>query len=211
MNVEDYNKHNIDEMAGYLPDLTNIYTRLALTPFDPIVNFEIARNYYNMGQTASAISHYLRCAETTPYDELAYICLLKMSRCFALQKNRNFTVKHLIKHAITVLPKRPEAYYYLCKHYEGVDDHYECYTTACIALNVCDFETQTLETLQDYPGKYSLIFLQAKSGWHWDKNNETRKLLALLLNEYYDVMNNEHLTVVRNNLINLNVRLFAEC
>jgi hypothetical protein len=211
MNVEDYNKHNIDGMVEYQPDLTNIYTRLALTPFDPIVNFEIARNYYNAGQTASAISHYLRCAETTPYDELAYICLLQMSRCFALQKNRNFTVKHLIKHAITVLPKRPEAYYYLCKHYEGVDDHYECYTTACIALNVCDFETQTLETLQDYPGKYGLIFLQAKSGWHWDKNNETRKLLALLLNEYYDVMNNEHLTVVRNNLINLNVRLFAEC
>jgi hypothetical protein len=97
----------------------------------------------------------------------------------------------------------------LCKFYENTNEHYECYTTCRIALENCDFDTQPLETLYSYPGKYGFIFLQAKSGWHWDKNNETRRLLSLLLNEYHDVMNKEHLTVVQNNLINLGVRLVA--
>lgn len=184
-------------------------TELALDPENALLNFKVARLYHEKNQTAAAISFYLRCAERTTHKELAYICLLQMSKCFAAQRGRNFTVKFLIKHAITIFPKRPEGYYYLCKFYEDTDDQYECYTTARIALNVCDFELSTLETLYDYPGKYSLIFLQAKSGWHWDKNDETRKLLSLLLNEYHDVMNSEYLTAVRNNLINLGVRLVA--
>jgi hypothetical protein len=189
--------------------MNDALTEFAINPEDPLLNFRVARLYHEQNQTAAAISFYLRCAERTTYDELAYICLLHMSKCFEAQRDRNFTVKYLIKHAITILPKRPEAYYYLCKFYDNTSEHYECYTTARVALEVCDFDTPILETLYNYPGKYGFIFLQAKSGWHWDKNNETRKLLSLLLNEYYDVMNKEHLTVVQNNLINLNVRLYA--
>jgi hypothetical protein len=184
-------------------------TQLATNTEDPLLNFRVAHAYHERGQTAAAISFYLRCAERTSYDELAYICLLQMSKCFAAQKNRNFTVKYLIKCAISILPRRPEGYYYLCKFYENSNENYDCYTASKIALEVCDFSTPALDTLTDYPGKYSFIFLQARAGWHWDKNEETKKLLSLLLNEYHDVMDKNHLTAVQNNLINLNVRLYA--
>ena len=50
-------------------------------PYNDMNNFELAYSYEGIGQTASALSYYLRCAEFTENDDLAYECLLRMSLC----------------------------------------------------------------------------------------------------------------------------------
>ena len=49
------------------------------TPLDPYINSELAVEYESIGQTASALSYYLRAAELT-YEKnptFAYSCLIK--------------------------------------------------------------------------------------------------------------------------------------
>ena len=54
-------------------------------PYNDMNNFEIGYSYEKIGQTASALSYYLRCAEFTENDHLAYECLLRMALCLSQQ------------------------------------------------------------------------------------------------------------------------------
>ena len=69
-------------------------------------NFKLGIYYDSIGQTASAISYYLRTAERAQYDIIKYQCLLRASICFNLQGCRNFTVKGLLQHALAIMPKK---------------------------------------------------------------------------------------------------------
>jgi len=164
-------------------------------------NFQIAMHYDNIGQTASAVSYYLRAAERAPSDLLKYECLIRTSLCFNRQGARNFTVKGLLQHAVSLMPNRPEAYYLLSRHYEHEqnDGHWtNCYMMACIGEKVSDFNSPLLRTWVDYPGYYALTFQRALSSWHCGLCDESRDLFKALLRDKN--VNDNFKNVIINNL-----------
>jgi SAM-dependent methyltransferase len=169
-------------------------------------NLNLAVLYDEIGQTASALSYYLRTVERTENKDLQYECLLRATNCFSRQGTRSFTVKGILQHAIAVKPKRPEAYYLLSKMYSEQDDTnagkwFDSYLTASIALEVCDdFEPRNDFMLPeiDYPGEYALLFQKAHSSW-WCGLCDESKNLFLDLYENYDVRE-DFKTAITNNL-----------
>jgi hypothetical protein len=165
------------------------------------LNFNLALWYEKQGQTASAISFFLRAADRSDNLELAYECLLHMADCFHKQTNRTYTVRGLYQHASTILPKRPEAYYLLAKYQEWQTQYAECYTTCCTALSLCDFNSIPLSTDVGYPGKFGIIFQKAISAYWWGKGDESRKILQDLKNNYE--LDDVHYKSVGDNLMRL--------
>lgn len=163
----------------------NLTTQYALDPENAELNFDMAYEYHLRGHTASAFSHYLRCAERANNDLLAYEALLRSYFCFTGQGNREFTAIHVLKQAQLILPKRPEAYYLLAKHYSNKFEYAESYVQCSMALNFCCFENEPLKTTIGYKGKYSIVYEKSKSAWQWDKNQESRNLLRELISEKY--------------------------
>ena len=176
-------------------------------PNDPETNFALARFYHELGQTASAVSYYIRTAERTEDLFLRYESLLHAANCFERQGTRRFTVKGILQQAITIMPKRPEAYYLLSKLYEHNESNegrfLDSYTMCSIALQVCSFEdvNKPFRYTVDYPGKYAIMFQKAITGW-WCGLQEETKTILLDLYTNYDMA--EHFyNSVRNNLINM--------
>lgn len=170
---------------------------------NPQRNFDLARWYHEQGQTASAISYYLRAADRTDDLNLAYQCLIHMASCFNDQKNRDYTVRGLYQHAISILPKRPEAYYLYARFEEWKQQYAECYTNCTIALNFCDFNLPPLFTDVGYIGKYGIVFEKAVSSYWWGKSKECRNLFIDLKTNYNDVMDESHRNSVGDNLMRL--------
>ena len=150
-------------------------------------NFALALYYHEIGQTASAVSYYLRTAERTNDDLIKYECLIRASMCFSSQGTRNFTVKGLLLHSLAICPKRPEAYYLMSKFYENENKDgswNDCYTIASIGLKVADLNPPPLKTKIDYPGNYALQFQKALSGWWCGLCEESRDLFLDLFENY---------------------------
>jgi hypothetical protein len=168
--------------------------------YDYIQNTELAENNYNLGiyyenieQTASAVSYYLRTSERTQNKELQYECLLRASICFDKQGSRNFTVKGLLQNAISILPKRPEAYYLLAKFYskENKDGCWnDCYLISTIAESIIDQEYKSLNTDVSYSGFQGILYYKALSSWWCGLCGESKKLFTKLLIDY-DLSNDE--------------------
>ena len=162
--------------------------------YDYIQNTELAENNYNLasyyeniGQTASAVSYYLRTAERTQDKVLQYECLLRASSCFDKQGSRNFTVKGLLQNAISILPKRPEAYYLLAKFYskENKDGCWnDCYLISTIAENIVDKDFVPLNNDVSYTGFYGILYYKALSSWWCGLCGESKKLFTKLLIDY---------------------------
>jgi hypothetical protein len=162
--------------------------------YDYIQNTELAENNYNLAvyyenirQTASAVSYYLRTAERTQDKVLQYECLLRASICFDNQGSRNFTVKGLLQNAISILPKRPEAYYLLAKFYskENKDGCWnDCYLISTIAESIVDKDCKELNNNISYSGFHNILYYKALSGWWCGLCGESKKLFTKLLSEY---------------------------
>jgi FkbM family methyltransferase len=113
MNLSDTYKENdlLDLLYPYIED-----------PNDPERNWALAVYYHGIGQTASAVSFYIRCAERTDDRLLKYECLVRASMCFESQGSRGLSTWGMLKHAIALFPTRPEAYLKLSKHIEATGD-----------------------------------------------------------------------------------------
>lgn len=135
------------------------------SPQDPRNNFELGYAYDQIGQTASALSFYIRAAEKSNDLLLQYESLIRAAQCFEKQGNRNATTANLYQQAITVSPHRPEAYFLLSKVYEGVKDWQSCYLHACMGLNVADDTAPSFKKPINYPGKYGLEFQKTLGSW----------------------------------------------
>jgi FkbM family methyltransferase len=191
-NIFNMNLKNKNVLVEYILDTENSQK-----------NYNLARWYHEQGQTAAAISFYLRAADRTDVLTLAYECLLHTASCFNQQGNRDYTVKSLYQKAVTILPNRPEAYFFLARFDEWKKNYSDCYTTCSIALSVCDFNLPSLHKDIDYPGKYGLLLEKAISGYWWGQGNESREILKDLLLNYE--MTDEYLQNVKNNLKTLKV------
>ena len=168
------------------------------------INFSLALEYEAIGQTAAALSYFLRAAERTADALLAYECLLKIGLCFERQGRRGNSVRGAYKHAVCLLPKRPEAYFLLARHYERTGDHVSGYMYSELGLNFCGSGYDVaLRTNVEFPGKYALIFQKAVSAWWWGKPEESRKLFLDLWDNY--PLDDLHRSAVEKNLKTLNI------
>ena len=169
-------------------------------PEDPSINFDLAREYDSLGQTASALSFYLRCAErsTDPFEQ--YTALLHSALCFERQRCRDSTEKTLIQKAMALLPRRPEAYFLLSRLAERAGDWQECYTVACLGLEFCEIDKNFIEDVV-YPGEYALLFQRGVAAWWVGHCEECREIMAELRADY--TMHTEFAQAVENNLANL--------
>ena len=147
--------------------------RFIQEPYDDATVFNLANCYYNIGQTSSALGLYLRITEYSKNDLLVYESLLKSGLCLRAQKDRNIHVKALFMHAISVLPRRPEAYFLLARLYEERSEWCECYSMACTALSIANETHTSLLTDVEYPGPYGFIFEKAVSSWWMGRNQES--------------------------------------
>jgi tetratricopeptide (TPR) repeat protein len=185
--------------------LSKLLYNYVISPEDPENNFILARYYENIGQTATAISYYLRCAERSNDNILQYECLLRASICFDSQGTRGFTVKGLLQHAISILPKRPEAYYLLSRFYEKdeKDGHWiDSYMIASIGQEVCEYDQPPLRTHVDYPGYYAISYQKAVVSWWCGLCDESRDLFKHLHENYQ--LDEPYKTSVIENLKKLN-------
>ena len=88
--------------------MSNSLRSFIFDPEDYKKNYDLGLDYYKIGQTASAICFFLRCADRSGDDlDLAYECLIHIGDCFLSQGNRLEHVRCMYKHAISILPKRP--------------------------------------------------------------------------------------------------------
>ena len=180
-----------DEMMNaYVGDPSNEYN-----------NYVLALWYDNIDQTASAISYYIRAAERSDVPLYQYECLIRAALCFQRQGTRGLSVRGLLQRAISILPKRPEAYFLLARYHERestVESWVNCYTYAAMALEVCDFNCGNLRTWVQYPGYYGMLFEKAVSGW-WVGLCEDSKNMFIELYQNHP-LDETHKSAVINNL-----------
>jgi len=183
--------------------LTQLLEKYARDPNNADLNYNIAREYEIIGQTASAISFFLRAAERTQDKTLSYECLCKIGLCFDRQGKRDNSTRGAYKAALVLIPTRPEAYFLLARHYERKGDHVLGYMFAEQGLTFTNDSQFRLRSSVEYPGRYGFIFQKAVSAWWWGKPDESRNLFLHLWNEYD--MDEMHTTAVEKNLQNLGV------
>lgn len=187
--------------GAQLPILLNAY--LGDPSYDEN-NFAIAQYYDTIGQKASAVSFYIRAAERSNNVLLQYEGLVRAALCFLSQGTRGLSVRGLLQRAMALLPKRPEAYFLLSRWWERdatIEGWVNCYTLACMGLDIADHNSPPLRTWVEYPGRYGLMFEKAVSGWWVGQCNEARDIFADLLLNYN--IDDGHKVAVINNLKHL--------
>ena len=102
---------------------------------------------------------------------------------------------------MTILPKRPEAYFLLARWWERegqVESWVNCYSYASMGEQLCDFNSPPLRSDVEYPGEYGLRFEKAVSAWWVGLCEESRDLFLDLLENY--AMDRSHRQACINNL-----------
>jgi hypothetical protein len=182
-------------------ELKSLLITYVQNPCNPMSNFNLAVFYEGIGQTASALSYYLRAAERTESKLLQFECLLRASMCFEKQGSRNYTVKGLLQHALAIQPLRPEGYYLLSRFYEREKSWQDSYMIASMGNQVSNNKvivTSPLITKIDYPGDYALLYQKAVSSWWCGLCDESRFIFKSLLKDFE--LDSTHMKSVINNL-----------
>jgi len=184
--------------------IDTLVTDLSYNPFDPALNFAIAQEYEAIGQTASAVSFYLRTAEYG-FDEigykreLVYASLIKAALCFEDQKNREKTVHSLILKAIDYYPTRPEAYFHLSRIYEKRQEWQEAYTFASVGLSMKEGNPLPCDLKFD---RNYLWFEKAVAAWWLGRKDQSILLFEDLLKTDIDDV---YRASIKQNLLNISL------
>lgn len=172
-------------------------------PSNPDLNYNLALEYKKVGQSAAAISYFLRAAERTKNLNFSYECLIHIGECFDLQKNRANAVTGAYKHAIATLPQRPEAYYMLANYQNWNQQYQDATYLTEIALKMCDFDSVPFRTKCRYPGRWGLLYERTISYWWWGKSAECRAGLQELVDNHWDELDGYHKETVEDRLCRL--------
>lgn len=159
---------------------------LAPDPHNPELNFKAALEYEAIGQTASAVSFFLRAAEYgyKTHDLIVYTSLIKISHCFEKQKGREHTVENSLNQAVSYLPKRPEAYFFIAQRLERKRDYTNAYIWASMGLaHVDEAKTNPLPADVEYPD-YGLLFEKYVSAWWVGRKDESEVGFQYLLDNF---------------------------
>lgn len=140
--------------------MSNIEKKLieyALNCEDPKINYEIAMEYDSLNQIASAVSHYIRCAERTDNKLLAYECMLRGGLAIRRQGLRIHTEKSFFQNAVNILPDRPEAYAFLSDTLSEKGENHHAYTYCCIGETCAQKDhLPLLNSIKHYGGIFEL-------------------------------------------------------
>ena len=174
------------------------------SPLNPGINFDTGLYYESIGQTAAALSFFLRCAELTDDDLLAYEALLKTYRCVAKQTRRPVWEKEQLMIAMTHMPNRPEAYFLLSLWHSARQEWTEAHHYAVTGQKICDLDAKPLGSDVGYVGHWGLKFQEAFTCWWRGQREHSYKLWKEL---YQDpaVDNEEYFNIILNNLKNFNL------
>lgn len=168
-------------VMNQIEELLTVYSR---DTEDAENNFNLGAWYGKEGHTAPALSYFLRCAERSEEDLLAYEALLWAHHCYEKQGTRDSTARTLLQHALNLLPNRPEAYFLLAKFHANRQQWTDAYSVSHQGLTFMEDNLPPLRNNVGYMGKFSLLYEKAVSGWLWGKGDETRKLLQEIKNNY---------------------------
>lgn len=194
---------NKQTMKTVNTDLNELLKDFSMDVEDPMRNFRLGVWYESNGHTAPALSYFLRCAERSTDNDLAYESLIRSSYCYEKQGTRDGTAKGLLQQAIILMPTRPEAYFLLSRFSERREWWQDCYIYAEWGLIFGDHNPKPLLTDVEYPGKYALLFEKAVSSWWWEKTDQSIEMLVdLVLN--YD-LNSSYKKAVIDNLVRIGV------
>jgi hypothetical protein len=190
-------------MKKYETELEKLLEKFVLDPENPETNFNVALWYEKENHTAPALSYFLRCAERTSDNDLAYAALIKGHFCYERQGTRDTTAKTLLQHALCLLPKRPEAYFLAARFHEKREQWQDAYIYAHLGLEMAEFDQSPLKADVEYPGKYGLLFEKAIAGYQWERVNQAKDILLDLKNNYD--MSDDYRNLVIHNLKRLGV------
>jgi len=159
----------------------------------------LADKYFELEQFAAALSYYLQTAEMSPDKDMQYYSLIRCGKCFEVPGNRKHSVMTLYKHAINLLPNRPEGYYYLSKVYEWHGEWFDCYIFSNLGLSKDHIPDKYSEKL-GYTEKVLLIFQKALSAWWIGKGDESRELHSYIISNYFNKIDDGLLNTMLGNL-----------
>lgn len=156
-------------------NIAQLIEQLSANPFDPQINLNLGAQYEALGQTATAVSFYLRTAEFgyEKNPEIAYCALLRVGLCLGSQGNRNWNVTNNFLQALHLIPERPEAYYLLSRYYEDQGAWQEAYTFADLGLRSANVYGNNLQIYMGYDGVTSLMLQKAISAWSIGRASES--------------------------------------
>lgn len=186
-------------------DLQHLLEEFTNDVESPHTNFNLGLKYEELGNTGSALTHYLKAADRSNDRALEYECLIRISVCLGEQGDRKFSQSHMLKRAIALVPTWPEAYFFLCKFYEADNKIYDCYMLSSVALDVCNFGgfKGDLSCFDQYPNRYNylgkegLMLYKALGGMHWEMYDECTRIYEHLL----DTSDNQQIRdICENNL-----------
>jgi len=183
--------------------MSNLLNDFIFEPENYQKNYDLGLEYYKIGQTASAICFFLRCADRCKDEDidLAYECLIHIGDCFFKQGNRLEHVRCMYKQAISTLPKRPEAYYKLA-HFENTNGQYQnAYFLCSQAFELCDFESKEFIHNSEYTGTHCLLFEKTRASWYWGKVTESKDGLIKLYDDHWGELTEFQKDVVKKHLI----------
>lgn len=188
------------------PDYQDLLYSYIADPEHQDTNWNLAIYYHSIGQTATAVSFYIRTAERTNDTLLQYECLVRAGMCFETQGIRKFSVKGMLQHATALHPERPEAYYMLSmiqsnENYDG--NWFDSFVNATLGVKIAKpiEELPKLRTTVSYPGKVYMEFQRAHTAWWCGLCDESRDLFRELYSR--SDLPNDLSAVVKNNLIQL--------
>ena len=175
--------------------ITKLLQQYSIDTTDIEIQLELAKAYFDIQQYASAVSYLNRIAETSKDDDVVYESLLLLANCFFLQGNRSSHNKVSLYHAVALKPKRPEAYFLLCREFE-IEEPFQAYAYANISIEYKDNSKRVTSLPFEYE-HYKAVFQKAINAWHSWKIEESKEILYDLhinyeMSEFYNelVVNN---------------------
>lgn len=167
-------------------ELSSLLQEFSETPQDADLNLEIGIEYELLGQSASAITFFLRAAEfgLESNPEESYNCILKVGLLLESLGNRSSSVEHSYLQAMSFLPYRPEAYFLLSRFHQRTGNWQQSYTFAILGQLVTSHRPTLSLVDIEYRGEYCLIFQRAVAAWWVGKKDEAFRLFNFLLENF---------------------------
>lgn len=181
---------------------------------------DVAVEYDKLGQHASAFNSYLKFLELSTYNNFApsldytiYLVYIRLGEIFEEMGNRTMSAKVFYHKAVSYMPYRPEAYYYLSRlcernKYAGNWDESLAYANIGIDLQV-DKEMKSVSSTKiplNYPKEYGLYFQRSvAASWLNQKDNSLRDLQHIKNNISKYIKIDE----VHTNAIDRNIRFLV--
>lgn len=163
----------------------------------------LARWYENQRHFSPACGLYLRAAELSGEGDISYECMIRLYYCYAELGFREYTCENVLKMALNMMPRRPEAYFLLSQLYERKANWMDSYTYASVGLQVADTLPSPLRFESSYAHEYMLVFQKAVAAWWYGRTDEARHILRKMMEDYGGSMNKDYKNLVQNNLSRL--------